>query len=229
MRTALLALPVGLLLAVPLVAHAAEDTEERQLAPFHAIDTSGGIHVVATVAPTQKVEVRGSASDRADVITEVKDGVLQLSWKKHFGFSTHNGVSVVVAVPRLDSVEASGGASAKVTGLPLERAEASGGGSIEATDQKGKLKLELSGGASATVSGPGVDNLAINGSGGADVHAFALPARAVSVTGSGGGRFEVAASEALAVEASGGASVVVHGQPKAVTKNISGGGSVVFK
>ncbi|MBS2030782.1 MAG: DUF2807 domain-containing protein [Deltaproteobacteria bacterium] len=225
MRPALIAL----LLAVPLAAHASEESEERQLAPFHAVDTSGGIHVVASAAPTQKVEVHGSASDRADLVTEVKDGVLELSWKTHFGFTTHSGVSVVVAVPKLDRVEASGGASAKVTGLPLERAEASGGGSIEATDQKGKLKLELSGGASATVSGPGVDNLAIEGSGGADVHAFGLPARAVSVEGSGGGRFEVAATEALAVTASGGAKVVVQGHPSAVTQNVSGGGSVVFK
>lgn len=229
MRPALFTLPVAMLLTAPLAAHASDDSEERQLASFHAVDTSGGIAIVASAAPTQKVEVRASAADRADLLTEVKDGVLHVGWKQHFGFSSHHSGSVVIAVPKLDDVEASGGAHATLSGLALEHAGASGGSSIQAADQKGKLKVELSGGASATVSGAGVDSLAVEGSGGAEFHAFGLPARAVNVSGSGGARFEVQPSDALAVDASGGATVIVHGQPKAVTKDISGGATVIFK
>jgi hypothetical protein len=166
-------------------------SEVREVTGFDSIDVSAGIDVDVSVVDGADYSVTVNYDDNVldKLVTDVSSGTLVVKFNGSVRLSGSNlDRLVTVAMPRLEALEASGGADIIARG-PADRLdiEASGGASINAADL---LAVDVT----------------VDASGGASVRVFA----AGSVTGdaSGGASVDVIGTPGvLDVDTSGGASV----------------------
>ncbi len=201
----LLFVPV-LLLACGQAGSGTSKTEPRTAEAFSAIEVGGGFELQIRQGSPPSVNLTGDDNLLPLYRTEVRDGVLHVD--------TTEKVRPKVG-PKLEVVVSS-----------LTRVGVSGAVSGSLTDLKGAaLALDLSGAADLTLKGA-VDSLKIEASGAADIDSTGLDAKVVEIGASGAGDLRVSATETLKVDVSGAADVKYKGDPKRVTKSISGVGSV---
>ncbi|MCP3974074.1 MAG: hypothetical protein GY720_06225 [bacterium] len=126
----------------------------RSVTEFDGIVVSDGLSVELDVAAGTAHSVTVNYDDNIidQVITRVTGGVLVIEFDGSVNFSG-SGRSVVVTMPRLASLDASGGASVSAEGMADRISiEASGGSSISTGGlQAAHVTLDVSGGASVTV------------------------------------------------------------------------------
>jgi len=186
--------------------------EFRQVSEFTAIEVSDGIAANVMVGFDQGVRLVGDDNLVALVKTEVSDGRLRVFLPESVGgWSSENSLWVEVAVPRLESLNRSGGSSVKVEHVDADtfHLEASGGGRVELTGRASFVTTELSGGTR--------------------LEARDFSATDATLHSSGGGSTVMKVSTTLSVEASGGGDVRVIGRPTVRTQDLSGGSTLQFE
>jgi hypothetical protein len=183
-------------------------TETRTIDSFSRIETSAGIGVSARIGPAGKLEVRAQGNLLRLIVTEVKDGTLQMH--SAHGYTTSEKVEVVVATPSLSGLVLSGGSVGQVDGLEADSIdiELSGGSRLTATGRAANLSLGLSGGSVANLQGLSTGTIALDASGGSN--ATLQASERVHGSASGGVRITVVGDAELSVETTGN-SVVNRG------------------
>jgi hypothetical protein len=184
------------------VAHA----ETREVGEFDEIDSGGIVDVVVRIGDATRVEVRGDQNVVPLVVTAVEDGRLEIRTKK--SLIPDLDLVVDITTPALRELDLSGAGSADVRGL-----------------DGGEFELGLSGAGRVALAGR-VDRFEADVSGAADLDAAALEAGVVRIDLSGAGDADVTARETLDAEVSGAGSIRYGGDPKTVTKDVSGAGSI---
>ena len=182
-----------------------QTTRTRDVAAFTRIDNRASVDVRLHGGQPQRVRVRAGEKVIDDVSTEVRDGILQLTFD-HDGFGG-NDVLVDVSVPKLTGIEASGSGDIEADGIDADAFEIHSDGSADI-------------GLSGTVGRLAVD---LSGSGGADL--AGLAAREARVAVGGSGDVDVRAGERLDVEVDGSGDVRYHGDP-ALTQSVDGSGEL---
>src|ERR1700743_86325 len=101
-----------ILAAVNFSAKAVSTIEDRHLTGFNAIKLSSSYDVYITQGTTESVKVEGTDEEREHLVTEVKDGVLNIYNKKHsgwnFSWGNNKKTIVYVAVKDINSIGVSG-------------------------------------------------------------------------------------------------------------------------
>lgn len=120
--------------------------EDRSVPAFSGVELSGGMDAEIVVGPAQKVTIVTDENLLPLLEVRVKDGVLNVD---HPG-SLHptHGVRVVIAVPKLDRISASGGVTAQLAVSEKILGDASGGVEVRV---KGHPAMELDTSGAATV------------------------------------------------------------------------------
>jgi hypothetical protein len=208
LRSALL-LPAAIA-TVALTGCALEDdgprvTQTRDVADFTRIDNSGSVDVRLHVGEPQRVRVRAGDKIIDDVHTDVRDGVLRVSFDHH-GFGGDD-VVVEASVPRLTGVTVSGSGDVDADGISADAFDIRSDGSadIALTGTVGRLAVDLDGSGDANVAG--------------------LIARSARVSVGGSGDASVRADDALDVRLDGSGDVKYAGDPR-LTKNLDGSGDL---
>jgi hypothetical protein len=223
--------------------------ERRDVGAFDAVAVQSGIH--ATISIGEKlVEVKADDNVLPLVVTEVKDGTLEIGFEKNTWLMSEANVEVKVRTPKLRAVQASGGAEAKVESSTSSSLTigASGGAhvSIERTPAR-ELQIRASGGSTVDAAGLDAAELDASGSGGAvlrlggraaqahlsfsggtDIKATSLEVDKLVVQGSGGGEARLRVAQAIKGSLSGGSTLHVGGNPRSEV-NTSGGAEVVYE
>jgi hypothetical protein len=218
-----------LVVALALPVLAANRSEARPIPAFHAIDVSGGVHLIIKAGGAPALTIAGEEKVISRYRTEVKDGTLVIApTERNLRHSSE--VTVTVSSDKLDSLEASGGVEVTIEGGVASTLGLDLSGGVEVTAKT--LSLE-----SLAVSASGGVNLHFEGatkrasydlSGGVDLHAAKLSAGQVKVEASGGCNLNLRATEAIEGEASGGVEVRVSGNPPKRHLDTSGGADVEF-
>jgi hypothetical protein len=182
-------------------------SETRDLPPFTAVDLAGVNNVTVGVGGEQRVVVRGDDNVLPLVTTEVESGTLVIAQSESFDTATN--LSVEVVVPALEAVRLSGSGTVTVDGhdLDLLALDLSGAGTLRGSGTAQRLDVEL------------------GGTG--DVQLETLAVEEATVTLPGSGNVHVHVSERLDARVSGTGSVFYSGDPKTVTKEITGTGVIV--
>jgi hypothetical protein len=180
-------------------------TQTRDVAAFTRVDNRGSVHLRLHVGEPQRVRVRAGEKVIDDVRTEVRDGILRVTFD-HDGFGGSD-VDVEASVRRLTGIEASGSGDIDADGI-------SAGAFAVRSDGSADLLLE---GTTGRLS------LDLDGSGDADV--AGLAARDARVAVSGSGDADVRAVKRLTVDVEGSGDVRYHGRP-ALTQNVDGSGEL---
>ncbi|WP_223640671.1 head GIN domain-containing protein [Corallococcus sp. EGB] len=227
-------LAVCCLAATACTAHAAEATkpsasqdagETRQVEDFHGVSVSHGMRAEVKVGP-KSVRLEGSPENLSRIQLRVEDGILTTRVERK-GWDGLNGrVRLIVSSPRIDHVEASGGArmDAEATASGEFGAEASGGAvvTVRGVDAR-KVDAEASGGSEITLNGRAT-RLDVEASGGSQVHAQKLQGlEQLEAEASGGSIVEADAPSKVSGDASGGSIIRLSKRPQSSNVDVSGG------
>lgn len=181
-------------------------SEEREVAEFTQVQLTGSFEVAVEVGPDGRVRVEADDNIVPLITTTVVGSTLKITARQ--GFSSEQPVKVQVAVPRLLGVEQSGSGSMEARGIDGERF---------VVKLQGSGAIRLAGRADALVAN-------IEGSGA--LAAADLVTTTATVDLAGSGTAEVHASERLVVDIAGSGSVRYTGDPKDITRNIHGSGTI---
>jgi hypothetical protein len=205
------------------------NAEPRNVSGFHAIEVSGGIDLYLTNGDEAVAVSSKDKETRDRIITEVKDGVLKIYWKREGKFNFRTASSkVYVSFKTLDRLSASGGSDVKVDGVLKSnslRINVSGGSDLSAKVEAGSLNLDQSGGSDVDLSGT-VTDIKIEASGGSDFSGYDLHADNCVITASGGSDVNITVNKEFYAEASGASDVNWKGKATVKGAKASGAGSV---
>jgi hypothetical protein len=186
------------------------ETQQRQVADFHAIELRGAGELVVTVGQPTSFSVSANSAVLDKLRTEVKDGKLFIEHEpggwRWFG----RGITLKLALstPALDDLTVNGAGHVSITG-------ATGA----------KLELEVNGAGNLDAAGVTQQlDAHINGAG--DMDLSRLVARDAKVSVNGAGNMQVHATGALEATVNGVGSIGYAGNPQPVQSAINGVGSI---
>jgi hypothetical protein len=204
----------------------------RQVADFHAIHVSTGIHLYLVQGSMKGVAVSASEPEyRERIQTEVKNGVLHIyydtdKWK---WFDLHGKeLRVYVSCVTLDDLEASSGAKVEVDGMLKSdkfTMEFSSGAKFTGKVQASDLKVEQSSGAQTTISGT-AGRLEASATSGSHLHGYDLVAGICDASANSGGGIEISVEKEMEVSAHSGGRIRYQGAGVIKEVHTSSGGSV---
>lgn len=206
--------------------NSAAGEQRRDVGAFERVHIASGLRATVTPGDTS-VRLSGDEDTLNLIETVVDDGELRVRVKRGHGWRVRD-VHVTISTPKLEGVEASGGATvdARATGPGRFEAEASGGSTVTVDGlDADKVEVEASGGARVTLRGR-ADMVEAEVSGGAVMHANALELATLDVDASGGARVEAGPSQRLSGEASGGSVVRLSRSPAHRNVKTSSGAQV---
>lgn len=181
-------------------------TDKREVADFTRVELDGAFDTVITCQEKKKLEITGDDNIVPLIKSEVRDGQLHVYSEK--SFSTRKMLKVTIGLQTLERLAVSGANDVAVDKV-----------------KSGALQIDAGGSSTITVAGK-ARTLASELSGAATLHAGKLEAEEVSVNISGAGNAEVYASKALDAQILGAGSVVYGGNPKDVSRQVLGAGSI---
>lgn len=207
-------------------------TVARSVPAFNAVDVSVSSDVKITVAEgaVPRVELVGYENIMKHVKTEVKNGVLEISFDLDDTWQIDDeDMKVVVTVPSLSSLSLSGSPDAEIYGI-LKGAEfkldVSGASSVMIDNiNTDKLLVDMSGASELKVKGGAVKLASYDISGAGKIEAYPLQTEETDASFSGAAEGEVSVSKKLDAGISGAGSIKYKGTPE-IVKHISGVGSV---
>ena len=219
---------------VPALAQAAEGSQVRALAPFHAITVGTGIELLLTAGHAQQVEVSAATPGFRDhVLTTVVGGVLSIHYENpdDWGYSnvrserSNKQLRVVVTADQLTALTANSGAQVKAVGnfaTPDFQLDVSSSASCQAPDLAVNVLIVRQSSSSTVTLGGRAPRFDLRIASGSTFNGEGLQTDRSQVEASNGSSVRLAVREALMAEASSGATIRYLGSP-AVTKEVSGG------
>ena len=182
-------------------------TQSRDLPSFESLELTGANNVVIEVGGKQSVLVRGDDNLLDRVTTTVRSHTLVIG-NRPGSFTTRSPLSVEVTVPALAAVTLAGSGNIVFDGVRAKR-----------------LEVSLPG--SGTVTGSGTaDSLGVTVGGSGTVRLTRLVAQAVRAELGGTGSIFVTAKASLDASVSGTGSILYAGDPRRVTKSVTGTGAI---
>jgi hypothetical protein len=219
-------------------------TSKRRTAAFDRVELRGAADVTIAVGKARSVSVRGDDNLLGRVKTRVEGDTLVISTRP---YRSKIGIEVEVNVPALKEVELSGSGEMDVSNVNAATFSAalSGSGELWLEGRADRLVLDLSGSGDAQLDNIAAQDMRLSiggsgeivatgttrslqveipGSGEADLNGLTASHARASVSGSGD--ISLVATESLDASVSGSGDISYAGNPRTVTKNVGGSGSI---
>ncbi len=202
-------------------------TKERKLeGSFTKISAGTGLEVIIEQGSGQMVTIEADQNLHEHIMTEVKNGELEIKADVNIGNVTAK--KVIIRLPNVESIESGSGCT--VTGRNTLKSDtillsAASGSSMTVSIEAENATLESGSGSSLTVSGK-VDNLDTDSGSGSTLNAKELTAKKVKSKASSGSTTNVNPTESLSANASSGGKILFVSTPESIDKKTSSGGSV---
>jgi hypothetical protein len=204
-------------------------SQTREVNDFHAIEIEYPAQIIITQGKAASVKVEAEDNVLPGLITQVKNGTLNIFYKSDDGKHVNptKAVKITIVVKSLDDVQFSSAGELTINGLKTDELDFSlnGAGKVVLDDITAKtIKLDLSGAGSLEASGV-VDALDVNISGFGSYEGADLHSQTAKINISGAGSATTWVDDELDASVSGAGSINYYGSPS-VSKNVSGVGSV---
>jgi hypothetical protein len=207
----------------------AQNPEMRNLQDFSGVDFSGAYEVILQASNETKIEVTGTKDiPNEDIVTEVKNGVLKVYFKKDKYKNINKSPKLIVFYKQLNSIDNSGAVNIKTEGTLQTNSlkiDVAGAGNLNLNINAEKLTVDMSGASNITLAGKAAtQKYEVSGAG--SINAYELEGNSVNVELSGVASAKVHAKQTLEVEISGMGSVRYRGNPQKLKTSESMMGSV---
>ncbi len=178
----------------------AQKTDTRKVDTFSSVlvDGSGDLDISVQEACSLSITTEEKALSK--IITEVKDGTLQISIK---GVNLASAPKIMVGMPKIESVDIDGAWKAKMSDI-----------------KSSALKVNLDGASNLTCSGT-CDDLTADLSGASELQASKLICKNTTLNIDGACKAKIFSKDSLKLDASGAARVELLGDPAQITKNLT--------
>jgi hypothetical protein len=204
-------------------------TEMRNVTNFSGIDLRMGADVNFQQAPDYKVEVRAQDEVLRVLETYVSNDRLVIKFDKDIRVRLHDGVTVNVSGPNLNSLRVSSSGDINATGTfeaTNVEMDISGSGDITMSDLTANmLDAAISGSGDIKVLQGAIDEEKLRISGSGSIHVAGVAAKTANTRTNGSGSIRLKVSDRLDVNISGSGSVYYTGNP-VINASISGSGKV---
>lgn len=203
--------------------------KERAVSGFHAISVSGGIDIYIIPGQVEKAVVEADENLHQVIVTKVDDGVLKIYCSKTIYHSKK--MTIYVYLKKLDKVTASGGSDVYAEtnlNFPALSIEMSGGSDLKLKCTTRRISCSLTGGSDAILSGS-ADMADLEATGGSDIKAQGLTIGKCKVEATGGSDAYLNVTGELSVVASGSSDVTYTGNPKIVSRSVTGASDLIRK
>jgi hypothetical protein len=214
------------------VFHINKETEDRHISGFTAISASGSFDVYIVQGATESVRVEAPADVMPHIITEVKNGTLNVYDKSHTGwhslFSSNKKIAVYVSVKAINGMDITGSGDVffkEGISANLLRLHVTGSGDVVGKLNVKTLESNITGSGDIKLSGH-ADNLKVGVSGSGDFSARGLTTINTTARVSGSGDVDVNVSGSLDANVSGSGDIRYSGSPKNVNRSKSGSGDI---
>lgn len=185
--------------------------ESRALADFSTLRSEGAWVLDVKVGPAPSLKIIGDAERVSRIETRVDKGELLIRYQQGengLRMGRKNAVRIEVTVPKLDSYRHEGVGQTVLSGLHGER-----------------FSIDFEGAGELIASGT-VKQLQVDAEGAGSLELAQLKANDVAIDLEGVGSVALYASESLSADVGGIGSLTYYGNPKRVSKSVSGIGSV---
>lgn len=224
---ALLLTLVSLLFSANL---SAQETDTRTFEEFDHINVSGNIDVTLTKGESNLAEIELEETTLDDLVTEVKNNVLIIKFKKKgmMSWKSKRKANIELSYTNLEGIDVSAGSSV-ISNAPIStksfEIEASSGASAKVKLDVTEVDADASSGADIKVSGI-AENSKVDVSSGASYYGDKLEAKNVDVDVSSGASAKVWVTKDLEAEVSSGGSVKYKGDPDKIDTDSGFSGSI---
>lgn len=206
-----------------------ENAVARDVAgPFQGIRVSGVIDLILAQGDEVALAVSAeTASQREDIITEVKDGVLDIHLRSYGMRSKHSSgkMRVYISFKKLDKIDASGACDivlqekVKATQLKLML---SGACSFSGNVEVAELKTQLSGACNVHLKESSIEKMDASLSGASSIKSLETVVQSADINCSGACIVKLSVEKELKAHASGACVISYKGNPQILQKSLSG-------
>ncbi len=204
----------------------------RSVTSFSGIKVSGGIDVYLSQGNDYSLAV--SAGDEKyidDISTEVKNGVLIISYGNERHYRGDKKLRAYVSFRDLQSMEGSGACEFYINGCLNVNSllvKLSGACNMKGTVQITNLDLEITGASSIKINGA-AQNLKLTANGASDLKNYDLKVENCVAKLSGACDVRLTVSDSITASASGASTLFYHGNPDKKDVSTSGASSIAQK
>lgn len=206
-------------------------TETRSVSNFDKISISGSFDVILIKGDEGTIKIDASDNIIESIITEVKDDVLKVRFKKGINIRTSKSIDVSISYEDIEGVALSGsgsvGSTSKVHSESLAL-KVSGSGNMKLDVDSKQLLTAISGSGNLKLTGD-TEDLSCSVSGSGNLSASDLSAKIVNAKISGSGNIKIHAINEIHAKTSGSGNIIYSGNPGIIKSNSSGSGSVKQK
>ncbi len=207
------------------------DTEDRKVSDFKGINLAGSYDYYIKQGNSISVRVEAPAKLLPYIITEVKNGVLNVYTKNHTNWSNlfnDEKIAVYITAKDINSIKLTGSGDVffkeGITGTDMS-ITLSGSGDVMGKINATSVECTLTGSGDLKISGR-AENAKIRLTGSGDLSARELQTVNANVEVVGSGDASVNASSSLKARVSGSGDIRYTGNPKNVLKSTTGSGDI---
>lgn len=217
MKKLLLIIPVSFLSALVYAQPAVSDpnVQVREVKNFHAISLSSAFDVFLTQGNEEKVAVSaGEAKDLANIIVEVKNGVLEIRWDNKGKWGRGNKkLKAYISFKTLDKLKASGACDVSIVGtLNIDDllVDMSGASDLKGKVDAKKITFDISGASDIKITGTAI-NMNIDANGASSFKGFDFSTDYCNARASGASSIRITVNKELSATASGASDIDYKG------------------
>jgi hypothetical protein len=207
--------------------------EDRKVGTFNAIASSGSWNIKISYGNSETIQVEGDENILPYLITEVKDGQLQIKQKKLVNFRTKNNLVVYVSLTKLTSLSLSGSGNVNGDGAFTNGGKTdirvAGSGNVDLSfDHFNEISIALSGSGNVKLKASNSSNnidAKLSGSGNIDCSNVPCNDAFASISGSGNIKFY--AKKLIDARVAGSGRVYYKGDATNINIHSTNKGSVV--
>jgi hypothetical protein len=203
-------------------------SESRSVSEFKGVDVSGGLVVIVKQDSITSVKVEIDKNLQEYIITEVKDGILEIYQENNTSLESTKGIKIYVNNPTFKSFEATGATEikgeGKISGTEEIHLHVTGASKIDLDIKAPKVSGEISGASTLKLTGETKDFI-VDANGASHAKCFDLMTENVEAELSGASSADVFASVKISGKASGASHLSYKGNAS-TSFNTSGAGSV---
>ncbi len=200
----------------------------RNAGSFDGVGVSGSFDVVLVAGNEGKIEISVEENLEPYLITEVKDGRLNIKWEKGVNIRTSKNTTVTVHFKNIKSLALAGSGDIIskdiIKGNSLKMAVA-GSGDIKIDMDVQMGQAAISGSGDIKLSGKATEfEAAVSGSG--DVDAYDLKTEKAELKIAGSGSIGIRVEKEIIARVSGSGNIKYKGQPSIEDIKVSGSGTI---
>lgn len=203
-------------------------TQERSVSETSKIKTSGSFDIHIIEGNSFSVKVQADENLMPYIITENKDGFLNIHAKEGYNLSSHDKMLVTVTTSRLEELALAGSGNAtgegRFTGGDHLKVSIAGSGDIKLDVNTPQIESHIAGTGNISLSGE-TRKSKIEIAGNGDYKAGDLKSEDVEIHIAGSGNAGVFADHNLDIHIAGSGDVIYKGDPS-ITQEIAGNGKI---